>query len=540
MVRVIGFGIGTSEKVHMLGFMLLAIMEYAEGLRSSSISCISRNDKNLSHDDGVDEDEDEGEDEEEDFSEDVRGRPAIRGGILRNLCFRTMCHFLVQFSSMTDFLPLSGRLQSAISLSVSGLPGAVIGAERQPGILILLLGLSSCPGLIPLLGINEVSAVFRSISRAKRNVMDSCLRFIENLLNGGLERSFETRKDPIKPGPGSELVKTHLHLLLGQFAKRLRLQGKGDPKELGILCRVSELLIVDDDIVGSDTGIEDVDDNPVTMMEELCTLLLPFLTNKRNGSINENVLRILSSLIPKISGRAAWSHLHIISRLLGPNSSGPGIIELEMRQRIVAVIEAIAVHNCALKTFANIATQLCASHPKRVDEPDFDIVLPALLRLTGDTTTEGGWFHSYEKRSNDSGVDGIKAIAPISYICLHMLHDSDGVVSRGSFNALKSLILAASKVEDNDNSGIAARWSRFVETSIMPCLHLGLRGDNIAARRVHVQLIATIAQAFSLSKQSPGLHGDLFVLANEDNTDLDFFLNITHVQVSNNGQNRTG
>jgi U3 small nucleolar RNA-associated protein 20 len=115
-----------------------------------------------------------------------------------------------------------------------------------------------------------------------------------------------------------------------------------------------------------------------------------------------------------------------------------------------------------------------------------------------------------------------------------MLYDSDGVVSRASNNALKCLVATSSEIVSSnpgwENEMNQNPWVKLVETVVVPCLKVGITTKEIATRRIFVLLLSHVARHF-IGCKSVHLYGDLRCLIRDDDQDLDFFLNVTHVQL---------
>jgi len=161
---------------------------------------------------------------------------------------------------------------------------------------------------------------------------------------------------------------------------------------LRVLLERSELLVCHYNGNNNDNGNEGRNTKMVTTMERLCRLLLPFLRFDRKipESGQSDVLGILHSILPRIRTSAATLHFHALSRLLGPNGSGPGTSSLDVRQKIVDCLGAIADHGVkvtALGPVVEALRGLCASNERHVDDWDFDKVLPI---LNGFGSVEGG------------------------------------------------------------------------------------------------------------------------------------------------------
>jgi U3 small nucleolar RNA-associated protein 20 len=512
VVKKLGFDV--SEFVPTFVKLILGILENSESFRkdfSSALMEIEDNDVKIN-----------------DSHEHELENGASRSGKIRSMCFLRLSDFMSQFSETTDFSAFGPVLWLVAGPALKNLPNSTVNAINAPSLLILLEKMSSHPRLIPLLAQDEssVSAVFQCISESsKLNVIDCALSFVDNLLTeGGMYDPNEDVSAIDGDRVGIGLVRNQIDLLITQFTRRLKSTDESSKssqlasRELSILCRVTEFLVSD----------ESIDESKTDTLATLCGLLLPFLSFGRR--INEHtqldVLRILISLLPQIGEEAAFSHLQSFSRLLGPNKSGPGIKSLEVRQQIVNCIGAIAENkgnlSPGLKGVVREMQDLNASNPKRI-EWDFERVLPVLNGLGGACSGERSWF-SYSKLV-DTSQHGLKILMPLMYCCLQLLHDADGVLSRGAFKALNTLIVVASEQQESDIS-----WQRLVETSMMACIRIGLKTHSLAVRRSFILLLSTVAKSFA-SANSPNLCSDLFTLVRDDEPELDFFLNITHVQI---------
>lgn len=232
----------------------------------------------------------------------------------------------------------------------------------------------------------------------------------------------------------------------------------------------------------------------------------------------------------------------IFIQLLGPNKSNPGITLKEHRTLLSSSVNAICNREFGCpewKLVAQAVADLNASSTSYVDEHDFERILPVLNGLGGDSQSEGSWLalskgksEELQKITNEPHtVDGTRILLPLIYSCFHMLYDQDGVISRSSNKALKSLVTACSEsaLSNKDEVG-RNRWVKLTETTIIPCLKVGIATKNIATRRIFILLLSHIARHF-VGCKSVHLYGDLRSLIRDDDQELDFFLNITHVQL---------
>ncbi|KAL9183708.1 hypothetical protein ACHAXT_004564 [Thalassiosira profunda] len=465
-----------------------------------------------------------------------------RIGRIRSLSLLRLAHLFTKFASSLDFAEHGERLWSSTYSSVVALPNTVVNAENPPSLLQLIESIASHNQLVPLLcqSDNAVVSVFKCIAgTTRRKVMDTVLRIIDGLLTEGGTMS-DTSVSHHKQSPGQELVLKHIHLLIAQFTNRLTnesqivnleedvshaLAKKGpkqkptDGLQLNILCRVSELLV----------SAGEANDEHTATMETLCELLVPLL--KFDSHPNQlYLLRTVNSLLPKLSVDASRSHFHALSKLLGPKKNQSGIVSHEHRLTIASAIGAIC--GSEWSRVANAVRDLNAVSTSYVDEHDFEKMLPVLNSLGASGNSEGSWLNlSDASASPEKAMDGTRMLAPLISSCFHLVYDSDGVVSRASNKALRTLVEASSNIAgDQPEDKERNPWVKLIETTVVPCLKTGITTKEVATRRSFVLLLSHIARNFS-GCNSAHLYGDLKALIRDDDQDLDFFLNITHVQL---------
>jgi len=483
-----------------------------------------------------------------------------RIGRIRTLSFLRLSDLMTKFASSVDFSTHGQRLWKSISSSVIALPNTVINAENPPSLLKLIESISMHHMLIPLLHESDdaIVAVFKCIAGTTRmKVMTSVLHIIDGLLtDGGTVK--DTNVSGIEQSTGQSLVLKHIHMLIAQFTNRLtndsqianldedvvsrsfmnkKASSKQNPTEglqLNILCRVTELLV----------SAGRANEEHVATMENLCSLLVPLL--KFDSHPNQlYVVRTVNSLIPTLSTEAAMSHFHNLSKLLGPNKNNVGITSNEHRQIISTAISAICSRDLGcpkLKLVAKAVVDVNAVSTSYVDEHDFERILPVLNGLGASSNAEGSWLDlsrvNIEELQNTYNLpktfDGTRILLPFIYTCFQLLYDSDGVISRASNKALKCLVtssseLAQSNAQQTENAH-RNPWVKLIETTVVPCLKIGIMTKEIAPRRNFVLLISHVTRHFS-DYNSVHLYGDLNCLIRDDDQDLDFFLNMTHVQL---------
>ena len=471
-----------------------------------------------------------------------------QNGKVRSLCFLRISDLMNKFATSFNFNEFNARLSTLLQPSLLNLSTSVINADKAPSLLTLLVTISSHKALLKFF-IDEsgaVEAIFKCISsQSKTEVVECALLFIDNLLTEGGTCETDDFLDNNEDRIGTTLVMNNIEMLVGQFTNRLEESGSNlggyRPnnllgRELSILCRVSHLLVHEE--INTIERKEEV----TMMMESLCKLLIPFLDFNLNSkeSSQSDILGILKCIIPRIRKASALNHVQSFARLLGPNKSSSGMSSLEKRQNIIGCIAAIVEHDedatteCLTKVVAALY-DMAASNPKHIDECNFEKLLPVLIGL-GKTDAEGKTWTYYTIPSNsaknvnlDNGFDAIKSLYPLIFYCLHMLYDEDGVVSRGAFTALKVLVNTA-RHESLLTTHFAKNWKKLIESCLVPRLIVGLKTKDINVRRSFILLLGEVSEKFK-SEQTPHFYGDLSSLIKEEDQNLDFFVNITHIQI---------
>lgn len=195
-------------------------------------------------------------------------------------------------------------------------------------------------------------------------------------------------------------------------------------------------------------------------------------------------------------------------------------------------MKAISDQDTDSSSLAKVATAVVEANAvstKYVSEHDYDRILPALNSL-GAEKGDGSWADLTTETSGSIG--GPRVLLPMLYTCFHLLYDSDGVVSRVSNKALKCLVKACmerAKGQDLDELSRNS-WIKFIETTFVPSLKIGIMTKNVSVRRSFVLLFPHVSRHFG-DHDSVHLYGDLKSLIRDDDQDLDFFLNVTHVQL---------
>jgi U3 small nucleolar RNA-associated protein 20 len=396
----------------------------------------------------------------------IKAGEGLRRGTIRTLCFHRLSDCLARFSSAVDFNQFSRRLWDALDPSLELLPEMVVRSQDCPALLTLLRTMSEQGKLIDLLLANDraVGAVVECIAATSMHaVIHSSLALIENLL---------TVTEGSTVPKGQHLVRKYAAKLVRQFAKRfvgvehtkIAEHSKGSTsmrsasrsptwrRELELLCNVSHF-VSDGDFDGSGDDFS----------PSLCGLLVPYLFPDIGTSDEEkmHVLSILSSLSSHLDAATSYIVFQSLSSTLGPNKSREGIRSLSVRQGIAILVDKIAKKIPRLQPMSSLLVKISSTDKKRVEEVDFDVVIPGLISLT-DQEGESAW------KCLCTDEESIPLdLNPLVNCCYHFLYNEDGVISRASYSGLRELVATSAKAikESRHNSD---RWLKALESSIIP------------------------------------------------------------------------
>eukprot|EP00980_Cylindrotheca_fusiformis_P008869 scaffold1894_cov180-Cylindrotheca_fusiformis.AAC.2 len=450
---------------------------------------------------------------------------------IRSLGYQLLSELFGRFCAAVDFSDFVLPTWTALERSVQLLPEMVMNTEKPPSILILFETMSADWRLIKMLAAHDaaVESVIRCISGTSLvPVVNSSLTFVENLLTV-FDPSSESKR------AGLQMIRKYIPLLLEQFTLRLQNGSDNDKdirptkgkywsrssnrhstwrRELDILCRVSELLSNEDGIRLKHKS---------SVLADLFSLLLPFLKPEQMTSDDDkmNIIGILRSTVSQLEKEKMADVFSSIAGILAPARGKAGIESLVVRHGVASLADSIAIEDSQYRMVADRLVKLTAMHTKRVDEMDFDVVIPELSALS-QPGGNSGWINLC------GNVDfSPPLLNPLISTCFQFLHNGDGVILRLSFNSLKLLIRLAAQKSTCDGG---SKWAKLVESAVVPLARAGLQARDQSVRRYYILLIREISDSFK-KNPSPNLCGDLHVLIDEENPDLDFFLNITHVQI---------
>ncbi|OQR92919.1 U3 small nucleolar RNA-associated protein [Achlya hypogyna] len=423
----------------------------------------------------------------------------------RMLVFRRLADVVKQFDGVFALDECFGMLFAHCDSSIAHLPQAMRGAKKPSALLDWLRAIAESTHTVRILPTSVVRTVLSCLSTGidsdavtaydmgvSADTLECLLGFM-----GGLLTADEA---------GASLLLPHLTFVLEQFicrfksktAKFLQEKHAGSSKrELLFLCRLAPHV---------QTNIR------AEAADQLITLLLPFLTRSYRTSYadKENVCDVVAGLVPCVADPA--HHVSFLSKLIAP---GPNCLtERGPRLKLMAVFAAIEAHPAAtaLASMCGYLVGLNAMDPKRLEEVDFERRLSVFQTINGDNFA--------------SLVADMTLLQPIISQYLYSMHDEEYSLRNAARAGLEGFTRLAAAEKDVPNS---TPYHVF-ENVVMPCVRFSLKGQVEEPRRGFVQLLSTVADAFE-GHENPSLHGDLSLLRNKEDPEVDFFYNMTHIQV---------
>jgi len=434
-----------------------------------------------------------------------------RAGKLRSLCFLRLGEVFKKYTAF-DLSPYSERLWKVIKQPILSLPQLTTSTDRAPALLKMLAIMSSHDAQRDIL-CKESIAIEQSFSCLSKSnsfsIVDTVLSLVDNLV----ESAIHDRTSVVYGA-----VVEHIPTLLKHFEIRLHTFGTTTSwkRELSILAQVCDV-----------SKQKDSAELLSGELDSLTMLLLPFLDFKSRSTERDriNILDILESIIPNIQINTATLLFDTLSKLLGPFKTGPGCSDLSLRAKVASSLCTLSkYHLPQTQVVCQVARGLCSVNTKTIEEMDAETILTALKGLS---THKGqkSWIALFK------GTNSRNNLLPVVRACFHLIHVEDGVIARGAFYALKDLVQEAPKIGDivHDEKAASSSWEKFLEQHVVPAIRCGIACKVAAARRLFI-LLAAEACKVCKETESPYLLGDLSPVLCDD-PDLDFFLNVTHVQL---------
>lgn len=202
----------------------------------------------------------------------------------------------------------------------------------------------------------------------------------------------------------------------------------------------------------------------------------------------------------------------------------PVLSQVELRKSVAQTLREISAKYLPKAMKASDAlVRLCCTDSRKIEEVDINAVIEG-LSILGESSNDANWENLY----TTGGEVELGLVEPIVGCCFCFLLNNDGVVTRTSLKALSKLI---SSLSWNRVSGASLPiWNKFLESSIVPTIRCGLTCREESARSHFISLTRCVVK-YNTPLESIHLHTDLSELVRDDQDDLDFFVNIRHVQI---------
>lgn len=285
---------------------------------------------------------------------------------------------------------------------------------------------------------------------------------------------------------GTCILLPHILIILERIRRKLSGKSKNlNSKELFILFRVSELVWEEN------------------LSENILELLLPVVLKKCSTSPEEVVIKYVSTIENLIKNvKNPEKHLKQISPLFGY------INYPSCRRKMCEVLQIIGNKSNILKVAIQIVVELNAWDKKWIDQPDFERRHSAFKKI--------------QENIDNQDVDVPLGILGI-YNCYYLIKsEKDLALRENSSYTLKKLSAYLIKSHPKQSDYI-------LNETIFPLIRNGIRYNAKEDFRYE-----SIRMLGYLSRECPDSHfifKDLSVYTNKDDLEVDFFENITHLQL---------
>ncbi|KAE9027662.1 hypothetical protein PF011_g1936 [Phytophthora fragariae] len=448
---------------------------------------------------------------------------------IRMLTYRRLAELIDTFDTLVQLQPWVEAVLETSREAIVHLPNAVVGAGKASALLELLVAMSRADRarqwVAEPLVLNVISCLSAGLASSSASsaatrgispeILDSILQFMDSLLDGDERLLSEDESMTASKTKENVLLVNHIPFVLEQFVQRFQAKAAryasdryagSSRKELAFLCRLSHHV---------DASEGDV----AVAAHDLFQLLLPFLLRNHQTSTKdkENLLEVLAHLVPKLS--EPKKHVLALARLLAP---GPNCItDRDPRLKLVLVFTALGAHPTLneLAPVAALLDELNAYDSKRIEETDYERRLVALNSLN--LTRFAGF------------TEETHLLAPLVAQCLQCMHDSEFSVRSGALAALTTFLGLAADIAVDQNKREDAAKSPLInalESLVMPCVRSSLRSTDENARRGFVTLLGSLADKHKEFKRFAFIPTDLILARNQEDPEVDFFYNITHIQ----------
>ncbi|OBZ87321.1 U3 small nucleolar RNA-associated protein 20 [Choanephora cucurbitarum] len=336
-----------------------------------------------------------------------------------------------------------------------------------------------------------------SIKSINEQVLSALLEILESIL--------DLCEDEMEVDTGStlkdKLVIPHVDLILNHLKYRLT-QSKDDTKFNSGRYSVREIAIAARVAPYTKNG-----DQAASIVE----LLLPSL--KKPSRIipeksKQDILTIWAKFIRIVPGFETGSNLYHHYYVMA-SSMFATAYSRESRVGLLQVFQAFADINPELVKVNELLVMLNTYSEKRIDQPDYDLMLDALSAIA-DTHYELFNLHQW---------------LPILHQLTHCMHDSEEMAIRGQATYCMAQYLKATKQKADEDE--KRKMIGYVNHVIYPAIKRGLRSRVELVRIEFTSLLNSCVKTFS---ELPAFE-DMTPLLGDGDEEVNFFSNIYHMQI---------
>lgn len=250
--------------------------------------------------------------------------------------------------------------------------------------------------------------------------------------------------------------------------------------------------------------------------EKLITLLLPFLDPKAEcaDSIRLNILRIVSSILPRLDVADRDRHLLTLARLLSPFKS---FDSRDLRLALVDVFVKTSENTKWLRKPSLLLRELNAYDTTSVSSYDFDRRGAAFTEI-------------------DNGASLLESSRTSLEIILRQfvwsLNDDEMLIRRYAGTGVSKIVQNIAEVATDKSGTSRDELVSIVKAAVFPGIRdwLQNRSTPETSRREIFVLLTESISLFSKLSNHPSLHGDLAPLCRPKDAEADIWRNLLHAQ----------
>ncbi|KAK8205966.1 armadillo-type protein [Phyllosticta capitalensis] len=238
---------------------------------------------------------------------------------------------------------------------------------------------------------------------------------------------------------------------------------------------------------------------------DIALFLLQQPTRRVSPRTKSDLLNILHHFVPQVSPS---KDDELLRRIFENASSLFGYFQdRRSRELLAAILGDLAQSDSDLVEVAQLASDLNAFAPNRLDEPDFDRRSKA--------------FHCINEELYNSL--SVKQWLPVVYNMLFYIKEQEELVLRmNSSYGLRRFVEAAANEDNSENEA----FQKLITSAIIPGVQNGVREKSELVRTEYLSVLAHIVRSFP----SWPVVSDMHVLLVDDDDEASFFSNILHIQ----------